>query len=71
MIAFWVALGTRWLAGRLILLGLAVVIVGILMGLLPRPDDAFLDVLFSLALAAWPLGSLLIIRLAGYRMRWR
>jgi hypothetical protein len=67
----WVALGARWLGARLILLGFTLPMAGIVLASLGGPAGASTVFLLPVALAVWLLGSLWVVRLAGYRLRWR
>ena len=72
--AIWVALGRRWFAPRAILLVLAVgagaiAVEAAFCALTGAPSfDVLSDFLFH---ALWLVGSLWLVRVAGYRLVWR
>lgn len=68
---FWLVLGTHWLGVRILVLPLAIAAGAVAL----RAGIGFLAVwAFATLLsfeAAWIVGSLLVVRLAGYRLTWQ
>jgi hypothetical protein len=65
------ALGERWVAIRLVLLPATVILGAKLMcEVIPGPSWSYFAFLLG-SVAFWLVGSLLVLRLAGYRLRWR
>jgi hypothetical protein len=69
--SLWMALGARWLAGRLIVFVLAVAVPAVVLTCL-IPESATIDWLrVALPQTLIVFISLLVVRLAGYRLTWQ
>jgi hypothetical protein len=69
--ALWTALGARWTAARLLLLGLAGGVAATGIAVVDAPYRLITALAFLLLSVAWLVGSLWVFRVAGYRLAWR
>jgi len=69
--AIWITLGTRWLPARYFVLALAGAAAILWMYLVLGPNELETLLPFCLGQVGWMVGSLWLVRLAGYRLIWR
>lgn len=69
--AIWITLGARWAPARYVVLGLSGGVgIGLMYAVLGPGETLVLSV-FCVAETVWLVGSLWLVRLAGYRLVWR